>query len=150
MRTRNNKAFNPQRSYRAPMRRVLCLSIALTLVSATAAYTATWYLMAPDEKIVSNPRVATRMERGPVMGPLVLTARDTFPSRAQCEPARRRLVNNWTQSSVIRRGSWDIYGFNSPSIFIRCVPSNDPHLRRPRADAPPSMETFVNRPPRRR
>ena len=145
----NNKALNHQRSYRAAMRRVLFMSIALTIVWATVAHAETWYLMAPDEKIVSNPRVATRMEHGPVMGPLVFTSRDAFPSRAQCESARPKLVTNWRQLSVIKRGSWDRYGFTSPSVFIRCVQSNDPMLKRSSADAPPSMETFVNRPQRR-
>lgn len=149
MKTPNNRAFNPRRSYRAAMHRALFMSIALTIVSATVANAETWYLMAPDEKIVTNPRVAVRMEHGPVMGPLVFTSRDTFPSREQCESARRKFINDWRQLGVIKHGSWDRYGFTSPSVFIRCVKSDDPTLKRSRADAPPSMETFVNRPQRR-
>jgi hypothetical protein len=144
----NNKAFT-RHSYSGAMHRVLFMSIALTIVSASAARAETWYLMAPDEQIVSNPRVATRMEHGPVMGPLVFTSRDTFPSRPQCESARQKLVTDLRQLSVIKRGSWDRYGFTSPSVFTRCVKSDDPMLKRSSADAPPSMETFVNRPQRR-
>jgi hypothetical protein len=107
--------------------------------------------MAADEKIVSNPRVSVRMEHGPVMGPVEFTSRAKFSSRAKCEPARQKLVGEWRQLSVIKRGSWDKYGFTSPSVFIRCVPANDPQLKksRPGGDVPQSMETFVNRPGRR-
>jgi len=70
----NNKAFT-RHSYSGAMHRVLFMSIALTIVSASAARAETWYLMAPDEQIVSNPRVATRMEHGPVMGPLEFISR---------------------------------------------------------------------------
>ena len=54
---RNNKAFKHRRTYPATLHRVLFLSITLTIVSATIAHAETWYLMAPDEKIASNPRV---------------------------------------------------------------------------------------------
>ena len=124
-------------------------AVALTMLLVAAAQEQTWYLMAPDEKVVSDPGVAIRMEHGPVMGPLVFTSRDTFPSRPQCESARQKLVTDLRQLSVIKRGSWDRYGFTSPSVFTRCVKSDDPMLKRSSADAPPSMETFVNRPQRR-
>jgi hypothetical protein len=125
--------------------------IVATLPLTIAAQTHMWYLMAPDEKVVSNPRVAIRMEHGPVMGPLDFTARAKFSSRAECEPARQQLVTAWRQDSVIKRGSWDRYGFTSPSIFIRCVRADDPQLKKSNtgADAPQSMETFVNRPSHR-
>jgi hypothetical protein len=110
-----------------------------------------WYLMAPDEKVVSNPGVAVKMEHGPVMGPLEFTTRKKFSSRAECEPARQKLVTAWRQLSVIKRGSWDKYGFTSPSIFVRCIRADDPQLKNSTAgaDALPSMETFVNRPSHR-
>jgi hypothetical protein len=122
----------------------------LIMVSATAAKSSTWYLMAPDEKILSNPGVAIRMEHGPVVGPLQFTSRGEFPSRGECEPARQKLVTKWRQLSVIKRGSWDKYGFTSPSVFVRCVPADDPQLKRSRegTNTPPWMETFVNRPTR--
>jgi hypothetical protein len=127
-------------------RRVLS-AIGLTMLLASTAQAQTWYLMAPDENIVSNPRVAVRMEHGPVMGPLEFTARAKFSSRAQCEPARQKLIAEWWRLSVIKRGSWDKYGFTSPSVFVRCVPSDDPQLKKiSGSGALPSMETFVNRP----
>jgi hypothetical protein len=125
-------------------------TVAITALLASAAQAQTWYLMAPDEKIVSEPRVAIRMEHGPVMGPLQFMSRERFSSRAECEPARQQLVGRWRQHSVIARGSWDRYGFTSPSIFVRCVPADDPQLRtRGGPDSRPSMETFINRPHRR-
>jgi hypothetical protein len=126
-------------------------AIALTMLLATAAQAQTWYLMAPDEKVVSNPRVAIRMEHGPVMGPLEFTSRAKFSSRAECEPARQKVVTEWRRLSVIKRGSWDKYGFTSPSVFVRCVPADDPQLKNSHAGdgALPSMETFVNRPSHR-
>jgi hypothetical protein len=120
------------------------------MILASGAQAQTWYLMAPDQKIVSNPRVAIRMEHGPVMGPLEFVALEKFSSRAECEPARQQLVTKWRQLSVIKRGSWDRYGFTSPSVFIRCVPQDDPQLNKHgRSEAGPSMETFINRPQRR-
>ena len=123
-------------------------TIGIAILLATAAHAQPWYLMAADEKIVSNPRVAVRMEHGPVMGPLEFTSRGKFSSRAECEPARQKLVTEWRQLSVIKRGSWDKYGFTSPSSFMRCVSANDAKLKKSYAgsDAPQSMETFVNRP----
>ncbi len=120
------------------------------MVSLAATQSQTWYLMAPNEKIVSAPEVAVRMEHGPVLGPLEFLTRARFGSRAECEPARLQLVNQWRQLSVIKRGSWNRYGFTSPSEFVRCVPADDPQLKRTGGpDTPPSLETFINRPRRR-
>jgi len=129
---------------------LVLITLALA-ASASAAQPQSWYLMAPDEKTLSNPRAAVTMERGPVVGPLEFTTRAQFPSRAECEPARRKLIRHWWQLSVIKRGSWDKYGFTSPSAFVRCVRGDDPQLKKLQADAGlPTMETFVNRPfPRR-
>ncbi len=123
-------------------------AIGLIMLLATTAQAQTWYLMAPDQKIMSNPRVAVRMEHGPVMGPLVFTSRAQFSSRAECEPARQKLIGEWWKLSMIKRGSWDKYGFTTPAPFVRCVPADDPQLKKSHAgaDALPSMETFVNRP----
>ena len=123
-------------------------AVALTMLLVAAAQEQTWYLMAPDEKVVSDPGVAIRMEHGPVMGPLEFISRAKFSSRAECEPARQKLVTEWRQLSVIMRGSWNKYGFTSPSVFVRCVPADDPQLKKSHAggDSLPSMETFVNRP----
>jgi len=126
-------------------------AIAVMMLLPIAAQAETWYLMAPDEKIVSNPRVTIRMEHGPVIGPLEFISRAKFSSRAECEPARQKLVTDWRRLSVIKRGSWNKYGFTSQSAFVRCVPADDPQLKRSNAatDAPPSMETFLNRPSHR-
>jgi len=133
--------------YRRMMSNLIFAAIVLRMSLAAAADAQAWYLMAPDEKIVSNPRVAVRMEHGPVVGPLEFISRAKFSSRAECEPARQKLVADWLQLSVIKRGSWDKYGFTSPSAFIRCVPAGDPQLKlHADADSLPSMETFVNRP----
>ena len=129
--------------------KLLLAAIAMTMLSAVHAQAQTWYLMAPDEKIMSNPRVSLRLLRGPVVGPLEFTSREKFPSREECEPARRKLITEWRQQSVMQRGHWARYGFNSPSPFILCIPDNNRHLKRASADTLPSMETFVNRPPHR-
>lgn len=131
---------------------LIMAGIMLAMRSAAASPAPSWFLMAPDEKILSDPKVAIRMEHGPVVGPLKFNSRGEFPSRAQCEPARQKLVTQWRQLSVIKRGSWDKYGFTSPSVFVSCVPADNPLLKRPHSDteAPPTMETFVNRPQFRR
>jgi hypothetical protein len=126
-------------------------ALAIAMLLTSAAQRQSWYLMAPEEKIVSEPRVAIRMEHGPVVGPLEFLPRQKFSSRAECEPARQQLVTKWRQLSVIKRGSWDRYGFTSPSVFVRCVPEDDPQLKRHESSAGmPTMETFINRPPRHR
>jgi hypothetical protein len=134
--------------YRRLMSTLALSAIALTTPLVAAAASQTWYLMAPDEKILSNPEVAIRMARGPVMGPLDFTTRGKFSSRDECEPARRKLISQWWQLSVIKRGSWNKYGFVSPSVFVLCVRGDDPQLKYSPAGAEslPSMETFVNRP----
>jgi hypothetical protein len=123
-------------------------AIALTMPLVAAAQAQTWYLMAPDEKVLSSPRIAVSMEHGPVVGPLQFISRVKFSSRADCEPSRQKLITEWRQLSVIKRGGWNKYGFTSPSVFVRCVPADDPQLKKSPAgaDALPSMETFVNRP----
>ena len=128
---------------------LLLITIALAAPRPAAAQATSWYLMAPNEKIVSNPRVAIRMEHGPVMGPLKFITRGKFASRADCEPERRKLITEWRQLSVIKRGTWDRYGFTNPGVFVRCVRADDPQLRRAGAEAPPTMETFINRPSHR-
>lgn len=127
--------------------KLLFAATSITLLLTSVAQAQTWYLMAPDEKIVSEPRVAIRMERGPVVGPLEFISRAKFSTRAECEPAREQLVARWRQLSIIKRGSWDRYGFTSPSIFVRCIPANDPHLKKEGGpESGRTMETFINRP----
>jgi hypothetical protein len=130
------------------MSNLVYMAIGLTMLLATTAQAQTWYLMTPDVKVMSNPMVAVRMEHGPVMGPLEFTSHAQFSSRAECEPARQKLIAEWWKLSVIKRGSWDKYGFTSPSAFVRCVSADDQKLKKPSAgaDALPSMETYVDRP----
>jgi len=147
----NMPKADSRRWYRGVMPNLVFSAVALTMLLVTAAQAQTWYLMAPDEKIMSDPGDTIRMERGPVMGPLEFTSRAEFSSRAECEPARRKLITEWQQLSVIKRGSWNKYGFTSPGAFVRCVPADDPQLKKSHegANGLPSMETFVNRPSRR-
>jgi hypothetical protein len=137
--------------YRHAISALVFATFVVTLPLTTAARAQMWYLMAPDEKVVSNPRVAIRMEHGPVVGPLEFTTRGRFSSREECEPERQKLVTEWRRLSVIKRGSWDRYGFTSPSVFVRCIRADDQQLKKSNAsaDALPSMETFVNRPSHR-
>ncbi len=124
--------------------------VAAAVFLASAAHAESWYLMAPDEKLISEPRVAIRMEHGPVFGPIEFMPREKFASRAECEPRRQQLIAKWWRLSVIKRGNWDRYGFTNPSAFIHCIPASDPQLkRRGGPDAAPSLETFINRPQHR-
>jgi hypothetical protein len=137
--------------FRYPTIIISCALVTIVLISmlATTVQAETWYLMAPDEKIVTDPRAAIRMEHGPVVGPFEFTSRGSFSSRAECEPAKQKLVMQWRQLTVITRGSWGRYGFTSPSEFLRCVSSDDPQLKKAGAGGSPTMETFINRPRRR-
>ena len=120
------------------------VAIGMIILTGTSAHAGTWYLMAADLKIVSNPSAASRLYQGPRLGPLQLTSQGEFSSREECEPARKHLVKAWRKHSPTTRGGWDKYGITSPSAFIRCVPDTDPHLRKsPAAEeskAIPSME----------
>jgi hypothetical protein len=137
--------------YRQMMPNLVFAAIALAMPLVAAAQADTWYLMAPDQKLLSNPGAAVSKERGPVVGPLEFISHARFSSRAECEPAREKVITQWRQLSVIKRGGWNKYGFTSPSVFVRCVPADDPQLKTSStsADALPTMETFVNRPRRR-
>ena len=109
-------------------------ALGLILVLGTNAYAAKWYLMTADQKVVSNPSIARRLYKGPRVGPIELTSKGEYSSRKECDSPRRALIEAWRKDSVIKRGSWDQYGINSPSEFIRCVPSTDPHLTKSSSD----------------
>jgi hypothetical protein len=123
------------------------VAIGMVLVLGTNVHAGTWYLMAADLKIVSNPSVASRLYQGSRLGPLQLTSQGEFSSREECEPARKNLVNAWRKHSPTTRGGWDKFGITSASAFIRCVPDTDPHLTKSRAvegsEAAPSMEIVL-------
>ena len=125
------------------------LAMVFVLLMSTAVHAATWYLMAADVNLMSNPSVADRMSKGSILGPLQLTSQAEFPSREKCEPARDELVYAWRRRSVIKRGGWDKYGIATPAGFIRCVPDTDPHLTKSRADdragKGPSLEVLLRK-----
>jgi hypothetical protein len=126
----------------------ICPAVVLILMlSSTSVHAGTWYLMAADLKVVSNPSVADRLYQGSRLGPLQLTSQGEFSSRDECEPARKKTIDVWRRESVTKRGAWDKYGINSPGEFIRCVPDTDPHLTKSsvndRANEGPSIEVFL-------
>lgn len=104
------------------------VAIVLILLLTTSAHAGTWYLMAADAKLVSNPSVADRLVKGAVLGPLQLISQGEFSSREDCEPSRDQLIAAWRKQGLIMRGGWDKYGIRGPGDFIRCVPDTDPHL----------------------
>ncbi|HKV53786.1 MAG TPA: hypothetical protein VJN94_04005 [Candidatus Binataceae bacterium] len=127
--------------------RTLVFVLALFLVTgySAAAFAMNWYLIAPDQKDMSNPMVSTRMHSGPVVGPLDGATQGRYESRPQCESGRRELIEGWRKASVIKRGGWDRFGLRSPSDFIRCVPANDPQLHRTAGNpTAPTLEMYVN------
>jgi hypothetical protein len=121
------------------------VTVTLTMLLVTPAHAQLWYLMTPNRKVVSNPQVAIRLQRGPTMGPLHFISRGEFASRSECEQARQKLIAEWRRDGVIYKGSWDRYGFYDPSVFVRCVSADDAKLRR-LGDSPPTMEYFIKRP----
>jgi hypothetical protein len=125
----------------------ICPAVVLILMLSSSAHAGTWYLMAADLKVVSNPSVADRLYQGSRLGPLQLTSQGEFSSRDECEPTRKKLIDAWRKQSVTKRGAWDKYGINSPGGFIRCVPDTDPHLTKSSVNDPakegPSIEVFL-------
>lgn len=123
----------------------LFVAIVLVLVVSVSAHAGTWYLMAADLKVVTNPSVADRLHQGSRLGPLQLTSQGEFSSRDDCEPARNKLADAWRKQTVNKRGGWDKYGITSPGGFIRCVPDTDPHLTKSRASSKeaPSVEAYL-------
>lgn len=112
---------------RMMLKRIL-LVMFLTLSSVTAAHAETWYLMAPDQRVMSEPDAAIKMSRGSMVGPIHVTSTAEFSSQQKCEAARPRLIDDWRRRSVMTRGSWTRHGFNNPSDFILCVFAGDPRL----------------------
>lgn len=109
-------------------RRILLVAATMILF-ASAAYAETWYLMAADEKVISDPKAATTMDKGAVVGPIRFTSKEEFASRSECETSRVQLVQDWRKQSVIARGGWAKHGFTTPNAFAQCVSGSDPRLK---------------------
>jgi DNA-binding Lrp family transcriptional regulator len=121
-------------------------TIVLILALGSETYADTWYLMAADLKVVSNPGVADRLSQGSRVGPLQFSSQGEFSSREECEPARQKIIEAWRKQAPLKRGAWGKYGITSVSEFIRCVPGSNPHLSESiESDKTkgPSMEIFL-------
>jgi hypothetical protein len=118
----------------------------VALLCARAAHAANWYLMAADEKAISQPDVAATMIKGSVTGPVRFTSRGEYESRARCESHRHKLVQSWRRHSIIARGGWAKHGFTSPNVFVQCISAADPRLART-PGAPPTVDLLLQ--PRR-
>jgi hypothetical protein len=116
----------------------------LNLFFAAAARAEPWYLMAADEKLMSEPEIATRMSRGSTVGPIHLTSHAEFPSREKCEAARPGLIDDWRRRGVIRQGSWNRHGFSAPNAFILCISEADRRLAKSPVNAGRSMDLLLN------
>lgn len=106
----------------------ILLGMFLMLLFVTPACAETWYLMAPDQKVMSEPEAATKVGRGAIVGPIHVTSTAEFPSQQKCEATRPRLIDDWRRRNVMTRGSWTRHGFNDPSDFILCISTRDPRL----------------------
>lgn len=109
--------------------RWILMAAVMTVILVTAAYAETWYLMAADEKVISDRKAANVMDKGAVVGPMRFSSKAEFPSRSDCEASRVKLVQDWRNQSVIARGGWTKHGFTTPNAFAQCVPASDPRLK---------------------
>ena len=100
----------------------------MALVVVGVAHAETWYLMAADEKALSEPNAGSVMSKGSTIGPVRFAARGDFSSRNQCESDRHKLVDDWRKQTIITRGGWTQQGITSPSVFAQCVSDSDPRL----------------------
>jgi len=110
------------------LRRIL-LAAVMTVLLVTAAYAESWYLMAADEKVISDRKAASVMDKGAVVGPMRFTSTAEFSSRHDCETSRVKLVQEWRKQSIIARGGWAKHGFTTPNAFAQCVSASDPRLK---------------------
>lgn len=111
---------------------------------ATAAHAETWYLMTPDANVIGNPKAATVMDKGAVIGPVHFLSRGQFSSRDGCATARQKTVREWRQRGIMAKGGWRSHGLNSANSFVQCIPQNDPRLK-PAAGGARSMSVLVNK-----
>jgi hypothetical protein len=110
------------------VRRIL-LAIAASVFFVTAVHAETWYLMAADEKVMSNAGAATMMSKGSMVGPVHFTSQGVFNSRHECESDRHKLIHDWRKQSIIAQGGWAKHGITTPNAFAQCVSGSDPRLK---------------------
>jgi hypothetical protein len=120
----------------------------VALVFAATAYAETWYLMAADEKVISEGKAAATMSKGSVVGPLRFTSRGEFSNRSECETDRHKLLTDWQRHSLMARGGWSRRGFTTPNAFAQCLSESDPRLVKT-PGAAPSAELTLRVPKRR-
>jgi hypothetical protein len=110
------------------IRRILLVTL-MMLLFVTAAYAETWYLMAADQKVISDRKAATVMDKGVVVGPVRFTSKAEFTVRNDCETSRIKLVQDWRKEGVISRGGWAKHGFTTANAFAQCVSDSDPRIK---------------------
>jgi hypothetical protein len=101
----------------------------MLLVAGTVS-AGTWYLMAGDEKALSEPDAAVLLSRGTSVGPIHMVARGKFQSRDRCETERHKVIHEFRKQGMIGRGGWTRHRIRSPSVFTQCVESTNPRLEK--------------------
>jgi hypothetical protein len=104
------------------------MAIFAAIVFAATAHAETWYLMAADEKVMSEPQAANMMSKGSMVGPVHFISQGEFNSRDECETDRHKLIHSWRQHSIIARGGWAKHGITTPNAFAQCISDADPRL----------------------
>ena len=126
----------------------ILLSALLTFIFAGAAYAETWYLMAADEKVISEAQAASMMSKGSMVGPVHFASQGEFNSRDACEADRHKLIHDWRKHSIIARGGWAKHGITTPNAFAQCISASDPRLVKASATsdvkAGPTMDILLH------
>jgi hypothetical protein len=120
----------------------LAIAALTALLFAQTAYAETWYLMAADVKVISQPKAASTMVKGAVAGPVHFSSRAEFESRSQCESDRHKLLQDWRRHSIVARGGWAKHGFTTPNVFAQCIGAGDPRLSKS-SGAVPAMDILL-------
>ena len=124
------------------------MAIFAVMLLAAAAQAETWYLMAADPNVISQPQAANMMSKGAMVGPVHFSSQGEFNSRGECETDRHKLVHEWRQHSIIARGGWAKHGINNPNAFAQCVSGADPRLSKSAAagdaKAVPAMDILLH------
>jgi hypothetical protein len=115
------------------------MAIFAMMLLAAAAQAETWYLMAADPDVISQPQAANMMSKGSMVGPVHFISQGEFNRRGECETDRHKLVHDWRRHSIIARGGWAKHGINNPNAFAQCVSDTDPRLAK--SAAPGDVKT---------